>query len=971
MDLSELCGVDFEGLSSSTIVDADDEMTLVEILHSFEEAILDTNMEPIERYLQHEETDASMLSIAELARLLVQGEYIQVLCSTNMESLASLFRTDDTSTSKEDHFMTRLLACFQDNFKSELAANGHSAFLKSAFTVLCLGIASLNVYVQANYTGPAFPPQAFEQVYPKLFRSSSSSELEDYNQDALLQLQVDGESPYTTCQLPYFLLLARACLHAVGQATRPHFGVLSSLEKNEEVHFVSTKVPKVPFRTSSWWCARAIVVHERLMLNTQPSTTLWTEAEECYSRLCRDWKVKTTDEEEVDRPNVRGARLLVEYGLAQHYFDRPTKGKLAFQQAKSLTKLQVHMTGSMGKRTKYQTKDVAQMTLEATSDSALVHRVSKDLHNSNQEKIPQDSAEPTNETIQQLVQEGEASYREIEFDQANPEDNILLEHVAFSDKRTFSNLHVLDQIILLSLCLDVSNSNPANDALTSEQMAPYLTRVLTHANNWMVYSTALLERAWLELARNHARERAVLQMQALVDQHSTRLTIFQSTVASIESSAPACDRLEWVYALAYPPQYELLRGLADTYLSLHVLRSALDIYVSLGCWDQVILCYQTLEQPKKALSVVTEQLERNPTPFLLCCLGDLTSDPESYTRAWDLSQCQCARAQRSLGRRAFHLGELPQAAKHFELAVAVCAYDEASWFTLGVVHMRLERWSDSAMAFTRVVQQNPEHGEAWGNLGSVHSRAGNFGAAFSAFQEGLKQKRHLWQMWENFCWCAMEIGRYGDAMVAFHKLLDLRDRHQRPVDHELLAWLVEAIVFPTPEVVSNHEEEEEESESESESENMNKEEEEEEHQGCSSNDHYKQQVAKLLGRMTSIESNNAKLWQIYAHYNDGMGRSQKALDCRLKECRAMQVAQWDTVESTVVDVCKSALRLSENYLSEGTPSHLYSCSMLLRSLVKKARVNFSTHVIVQELEDMLEHVTTLHREQKASRTPPV
>lgn len=45
----------------------------------------------------------------------------------------------------------------------------------------------------------------------------------------------------------------------------------------------------------------------------------------------------------------------------------------------------------------------------------------------------------------------------------------------------------------------------------------------------MIYSTALLERAWLECETSNRRERAIIQIQALVDQHGNRLTITQST----------------------------------------------------------------------------------------------------------------------------------------------------------------------------------------------------------------------------------------------------------------------------------------------------------------------------------------------------------------------------------------------------------------------------------------------------------
>ena len=69
-------------------------------------------------------------------------------------------------------------------------------------------------------------------------------------------------------------------------------------------------------------------------------------------------------------------------------------------------------------------------------------------------------------------------------------------------------LPVIDQTILLALCSDVKSNNP-NDDLTREEMMAYIARVLEQPNNWMVHSTALLERAWLEYQTSKRHKRAV------------------------------------------------------------------------------------------------------------------------------------------------------------------------------------------------------------------------------------------------------------------------------------------------------------------------------------------------------------------------------------------------------------------------------------------------------------------------------
>ena len=51
----------------------------------------------------------------------------------------------------------------------------------------------------------------------------------------------------------------------------------------------------------------------------------------------------------------------------------------------------------------------------------------------------------------------------------------------------------------------------------------------------MVYATVLLERAWLEFASSHSRERSIFQLQALMDQqNSNRHTLTAELFLEIE-----------------------------------------------------------------------------------------------------------------------------------------------------------------------------------------------------------------------------------------------------------------------------------------------------------------------------------------------------------------------------------------------------------------------------------------------------
>ncbi|CAI5703268.1 unnamed protein product [Peronospora effusa] len=991
---------------------------------SVESAVLESDTESIGKAQQAFQDGDEMASVLTMATLICEGDYADVIrlpqAQTLLQSVVQL-RIDNQDNEDEDMHICGSIALALQSYLLDQCDSPESR-LVAAYKVMFLGIALLNMYVQANYTGPAFEKETIRDVLDLtailVTRSTGSSDKKSHS-DALVSLQVDGESPFSICEYPQFLLIGRCLLDFVGNHAFNDWSVAA----NEIVHGqndneVSDDVVEGPtkrhitggaairalgelleqIKSAAWWNARAAVAHERLLLSKQPSNTLWFEARRGYIQTLKTNELfafeKTTQ--------YLHARAYVEWGLAQHHFDKNKHGKATFARAKEISGVSVQLTGSMGKRTKFQQKSVAQMVLLAASksepantdeetsvyaaaaaESTHVDFGGKQIAGEGEvgngatspAVSPTDSLTAEEEQIQKLVQEGEASYRNVNLDQVD-QDNYLLERTAFEDRKLTKqgNLQIVDQIVLLGLCLDVKNSN-ANDGLTREEMMPYVTRVLENPNNWMVYSTALLERAWLECESSKRRERAVLQMQALVDQHTTRLTITQNTLQSIVDSAPARERMQFVYSLAFPPRYALKRGLAERYFKLGVLGSAVSICEELEMWDDVVKCYQILDRPMRAEKLVRERLEIAPTPFMWVTLGDLTQDPSHYETSWTLSKQRFARAKRSLGRYYFENGDHEAAIVHYEDAVRVGPMHTGAWFTLGAIAMRVHRWSLAMRAFTRVVQLEPDNGEAWGNLGSIHMHNKRYGEAFAVLEEALKQKRHMWQMWENYALCAMETKRYGEAMYAIHQLLDMRTKHKRPVDIEMLAWLVEAIVYPESleamqqkadteaggiEQAATDEDEVERIDCDDDDDDLTELDEvaaATDKTPPRSDSHYKKQLAMLFGRVTSIVTNDAKVWEVYAHFNNGIeGRAEKARDCRLKQCRALQVAGWEREQQKVKDLCLAASRLAQDYLAEGTKKALYSCRLYIRGVLKKAQMDFADLEAVKSLVAALDEV---------------
>ena len=312
--------------------------------------------------------------------------------------------------------------------------------------------------------------------------------------------------------------------------------------------------------------------------------------------------------------------------------------------------------------------------------------------------------------------------------------------LAHLDPSAQPSLDPLDQCILLAMCLNVKNMSPAH-GLTTEQMTPYVDRVISHPRNWSVHTMSLLLRSRLEANRTRTVERSTLQLQALVDQLPTADSSVQ-------------ERLLYIHDLCLPSKWELQRELALRFFSLGVVKSALEIFERLEMWEEVVKCWQSLEQPKKGIAIVRDLLEGRKAEAdiviarekassdarkqtldatreakLWCLLGDL--EPENaadwYNKAWEISKHTSGRAMRSLGGYYFARGEYASAITCLQRAVAINPLLSRSWFILGCACIKEENWQGARDAFVRCVSIDDEDGESWNNLASVYLRMGEAG----------------------------------------------------------------------------------------------------------------------------------------------------------------------------------------------------------------------------------------------------
>ncbi|KAI8974403.1 hypothetical protein BDB01DRAFT_806458 [Pilobolus umbonatus] len=720
----------------------------------------------------------------------------------------------------------------------------------TSFQVLCTGIACLNAFVQVNWTGPVL-----DMTISDLFKLDES----ECHVSCMKALSVDSEEVYHLTQQLGLLVLAKHMLLAVKETTL----------------------------TGSFWAMRAMFIHQQLL--DEFTGSLQTELLELAQESQKKLEKSKHREQLLIRHDLEVSLIYSFYGQDKEALEK-------MEAAQKQSGLTWSLTGSLGRRTKFQQFDVSQLVV---------------LAESKKKENTENGARP--ETL-------------------DLNDDTMLDQIAFTenekntseaDKR-HGNLNVIDQCLLLAFCLNVKNTNP-DHGITTEQMVPYVTRVLENANNWMVHTMGLLLRSRLESTKSRTVERSALQLQALVDQ----VKVEDSTVQ---------ERLAYFYDLLLPSKWEMERELARRFVSLGVIRSALEIFERLEMWEDVISCYQMLEQPVKAKEVLKTLMDAQPdSPKYWCLLGDLEAEPKHWLKSWELSNHHYARAMRSLGSYYYKRQEYKDAIECYQKALNINPLFEGSWYILGCAAMVDENWEVAARAFQRVVALDDDQPEAWNNLGSIYIRMGKKTDAFLAFKHATKMKFDNWKMWQNLLFVSIDVAQFADAIYAMQRVVELRWEKSRDeaVDVGVLRLIVESVIQNWKDLNDRD--------------------------GARLAQHVQRLLEEvILSRIT----HSPDIWMVCTKFYLWQNRYKDALETSLKAYRAvMHDPRIETEESVFEDVTTVALETVDMYenlgdkIVDGQPvcaDWRYQSRQIIKSLMGKARSSFEDTPTYERLKDRLE-----------------
>ncbi|CAF0750035.1 unnamed protein product [Adineta steineri] len=594
--------------------------------------------------------------------------------------------------------------------------------------------------------------------------------------------------------------------------------------------------------TDYWWTMRTLFTHQKML--EERSMTLCDNIQRSIDKLL-------AYQSEMNK--TQQILFFIEMAYASQYYYNWKQVETAKTKIIELSGLEINLTGQLGKRTRYQLNNTSQLLLDITRKD--LQQTSTNNNKTNDETL----VLPKN-----LALNDDVVLNQIQFENESDNQNLTIQ------------LNVIEQLALLLIISDRQVNNPRHEITTEEQLA-FLTYILARPINWCIQTCSLTFRCQHETESSRKIERTLLQLQELIDQQDNK-------------DPSSSFRLEYFHSTPVYPTWKLKSDIANIYVKLGLVNNALDLYLHLKKWSDVISCYQILKKLSLAEHVIREQLKIKETPDLLCSLGEVTDEFEYFERAWILSKERNGRAQRLMGKYYFNRGNYEKACEHLVKAVEINSLQHDTWFWLGSAAFRTEKWELGARAYSRCTNIESDNFEAWNNLAACHTKLKQKDRAHKVFIEAIKCNYDNWKVWENFLWTSADCGEIDDVIQAYHRLLDLKTKY---IDKEVLQRLVHLLSENDQNEIWNK---------------------------------IYQKSLELFGRLTSQVTNDADIWELYSDLCQ-LKKEDTSLDWHMKTLQHLQRAQrcavnqsssWENEINTINDVLILSNKLAISTISKLT-----------------------------------------------------
>lgn len=675
---------------------------------------------------------------------------------------------------------------------------------ESKLPQLACAVSSLQLFVRYNWLEP-LPEESLLSRWLPLIKQSTSAEPNP--------LIVDTLEPY---KLTNFLEL---CQYAGEYFTSKMSQTMTSSNMAEKL-----------------WTLRYCVINQTLLDESSP--TLYEAVSSLTQEISKD----------LPAPKNHALKILVELAQAHLVFREITRAREYLDRAKELSGMDIELSGALGRRTRFQNDPIAQLMVKIsrTLQEPTTPEFSKEFSSAFEVDIPTDVIlnDDTLLPAVDFVSPKQPSYVEsVDQRQLSMDE---------SDELEKTELTETEECLLLGLLKLSERSGPIDiDDLHREELMAFLEAILRSSKTWCIQFTALYLRSWHERHNRRRVERAMMQLDHLVNG-------IRDSAHKPSSHVVSARRHDFLYATLPPPIWKVERILGDIFLSMGANQPALDIFLRLQMWDDVIRCYHSLNKREEAESLIRNLINSDGrTPHLLCLLGDANDDISNYQEAWDLSGGRFARAKRSLGFYYYRVKKYPESIPHFEDTLRVNSLQPDVWYSLATAAMTVEDYDRSAQAYRRYLSFEDDSFEAWNNISKAYIKLGDKPRAWRTLQEALKCNYDEWRIWENYMFVSVDIGALSEVIRAWHRLLDLKKSY---TDDQVAAILTSAV---------------------------------DEHRVQDAK--FVPNLRKLLGRVAATSHTTPSFWASYArfHLHEDQDSPNMVLECIFKSAgHAIQKPKW-------------------------------------------------------------------------------
>ncbi|CDO94414.1 unnamed protein product [Kluyveromyces dobzhanskii CBS 2104] len=762
---------------------------------------------------------------------------------------------------------------------------------------LAIAIAFLQCFIQNNFTGQSTPLSSSQTLFNR-------SELDETHTSIFTELlNVSGQLTYELCDDPVYLLLSLLILEELTDGK-----TLFDSDCEPDVEKVISNDTDPIVALSYWWRSRALLV--QLSLVSEPNGYHPIVASSILDSIDLAHAISNGLPAETEESFKKQIYVI--------YYLEHCRCLLAIQtehlclpsltKVKKLTDFEFVLTGAKAKRTKFQ--QVAHSGLIILAKSSLPEEAvsavdSPDTFELNSDLLlekPQFDAIGNEHLDEQIVKKQKSDETDgVISDKILPiavRQEFIPPSLQELDPNNQPALTQYDNIQLLLRMYTIRQTSPANNPLVEEELGALISRLVYQdgAKNWTIFSRALWERSIVETKRAKTIERGLLQMQSLVEELGLKIStkMIPDRANSVESTK---QRLKYIHQLPLIPRWSLDATLAEKYMSLGVLRSAVEIYERLHMECEAALCYAAVGEEKQAEQIIVKCIERNPkNARAYSILGDIRQDPSLWEKSWEIGRY--VNAKTSLGRYYYNPPrdsgldrDHAVALKHLNDALRIFPLSFDTWYFYGCIGLEFGKMNLAAEAFSRCVALDETHSLSWSNLSAAYVQLDKLKEAYSCLKRAISSDaRKNWRIWDNYMIVSMKLGEWDDVLLAFRHLVELRrdQAGETSVDLPILEKLIEILVstdYPTD--------------------------------SSQRLTHYQHSCMEFVcDILPSLVTTSARLWKLAAKVELWRKRPWMALACHEKAFRAVSHNPELTIDEKIwndcIDVCEDLVAAYES-----------------------------------------------------------